>query len=283
MSFHDLFQPKPSHGFPVKALRPPHACQAVLGWLKRMPFSFFERSFRKHLLLLLLLLFVSSKHCQEGNAKFFPLPPISERPQMPHLAAECHSPEQLPEQHIHGVTLCREKQPDLWRCHLPAGLALQETERKCSVSWSITSYWAAPIKEETLLWSNHQNFWLQLGSGLYMSRWYLKNQCIFFFYYWGKKSGSTYFGLLYEWKKKGLSGRNGPENQRVLIEVSVTVCNYFHSKLWHRSWLRFLKQHMQQYQVANLQITRTKKMNSGTWDIAIIYASYCSWSELNIL
>lgn len=30
---------------------------------------------------------------------------------------------------------------------------------------------------------------------------------------------------------------------------------------------------------ANLQISRTKKIHSGTQDIASIHASYCSWRE----
>lgn len=40
-------------------------------------------------------------------------------------------------------------------------------------------------------------------------------------------------------RKKGSQVEMDPEDQRVLIEVSVTVCNYFHSKLWHRCWLIF--------------------------------------------
>lgn len=35
---------------------------------------------------------------------------------------------------------------------------------------------------------------------------------------------------------------NRPWKQRVLIEVSVTVCNYFHAKLWHQYLLRSFRQ-----------------------------------------
>lgn len=168
-----------------------------------------------------------------------------------------------PEQHqeSHRVAPCRAKKPTLLRCHLPAGLALQETERKFSVrqGWSITSYWGCSykrtntvmIKPSKLLVTIWQWFVCEQvipSKPLYFLL-LLWRQEIVKYVFWTFVLGKEKRALRQKpWMSSDFYGYEmDPENQRVLIEVSVTACNYFHSKLWHRYLLRFLKQQMQQY------------------------------------